>query len=1037
MLRINLRSRLIIFILLCTVLRASTSGKIIYVDDDATGANDGSSWENAYTYLQDALADAQFAEKPVEIRVAQGIYKPDRGMNQTPGDRKERFRLISGVTLIGGYVGFGGTDPMVRDIHEYETILSGDLNGDDLDVDDPCDLRNEPTRRDNSERIIEGGGLSATDVLDGLTICSAFGPFGSGVDIYQGNPTIVNCTFKGNTAYHDYGGGLLNSSGNPTIINCTFTKNYGELGGGMCSIRSSPTLTGCAFIGNYANYGAGLCNMKDIPKGNSTRDSNSTLIDCTFVDNISRFRGGGIYNGGSDSHLSNCTFSGNSSLLYGAGIYNRGSNHIMIDCTFGENKGGSGGGIYSQDNSSLIVTNCTFRNNIATAVFGGGICNEDANELVLTNCTFSGNTAMRDGGGIFNRRTNSTIKNCILTGNKAYGELIYIGEGGGLYAFGDTILNNCTFYGNWAHEGRAISKYSDSFLRLNNCILWNGGDEIFDLIPNSTTLDISYSNIKNGWEGTDNINEDPLFANPGYWADADDPNIVAEPNDPNAVWIEGDYHLKSEAGRWDSISESWVVDDVTSPCIDAGDPNSPVGNEPEPSGGIINMGAYGGTSEASMSPAGVEQIVYVQWLGHSTVKVWMDDCVIYVDPERVPESLHDATLVCVTHTHGDHYSPSDIAKVSNAETQFIAPPDVIQRYGGGQTIAPGQTIEFDFVNIKAVPSYNTNKSNHPKSNNWVGYIIELAGKRIYVAGDTDLIEEMKSLGDINVAFLPAGGTYTMNATEAAKATGYIKPDLAIPYHWGQNVGTLSDAQRFVELAQSPAMVLTVSEMISSDNWPEYSPLIAHWALDDAEGEIAHESVGENHGTTSGDPTWQPASGKIDGALLLDGIDDYISTDFVLDPADGAFSVFAWIKGGAPYQVIISQADILAGRSTKPGSIWLCVDPLDGKLMTYLGLASAGSPIPPAPPLVSESVITDGQWHHIGFVWDGSYRALYVDGIEIARDTTAQNPLQSATGGLRIGASNYLEAGNFFSGLIDDVRIYNAALTAEQVKEFAN
>lgn len=172
-------------------------------------------------------------------------------------------------------------------------------------------------------------------------------------------------------------------------------------------------------------------------------------------------------------------------------------------------------------------------------------------------------------------------------------------------------------------------------------------------------------------------------------------------------------------------------------------------------------------------------------------------------------------------------------------------------------------------------------------------------------------------------------------------------------------------------------------------------------------------------------------------LQLDGIGNYISADFVLNPADGAFSAFVWIKGGSPYQVIISQADILAGRSIKPGSIWLCVDPLDGKLMTYLGLANAGSPIPPAPLLVSESVITDGQWHHVGFVWDGSYRSLYVDGIEAARDTVAQNPLQSATGGLRIGAGGNLEAGNFFSGLIDDVRIYNTALTAEQIKEFAD
>jgi L-ascorbate metabolism protein UlaG (beta-lactamase superfamily) len=492
------------------------------------------------------------------------------------------------------------------------------------------------------------------------------------------------------------------------------------------------------------------------------------------------------------------------------------------------------------------------------------------------------------------------------------------------------------------------------------------------------------------------------------------------------VWIDGDYHLKSEAGRWDPVSESWIVDDVTSPCIDAGDPNSPVGDEPEPNGGIINMGAYGGTAEASKSPGGAEEIVYIQWLGHSTVKVWTEDCIVYVDPERVPESLHDATLVCVTHTHGDHYSPSDIAKVANAQTQFVGPPDVVKLYGSGQTIAPGQTIGFDFVTVKAVPAYNTNKTNHPKSNNWVGFIIELGGKRIYVAGDTDLIEEMKSLGDIDVAILPSGGTYTMNATEAAEATEYIKPDLAIPYHWGQSVGTLADAQRFAELARCEVKILPVGETISSDNWPVYSPLIAHWALDEAEGNITHDSAGENHGTLYGDPVWQPAEGKIDGALLLDGIDDYISNNFVLDPANGAFSVFVWIKGGAAGQAVISQTD-----GTGSGETWLGANPMDSKLITGLVPPAAGRFVPQ--PLVSESIITDGQWHHIGFVWDGSNRILYIDGTEVAKDTAPQNPLKSADGGLYIGAGKNLEAGTFFAGLIDDIRIYNQALITEEIE----
>ena len=111
-------------------------------------------------------------------------------------------------------------------------------------------------------------------------------------------------------------------------------------------------------------------------------------------------------------------------------------------------------------------------------------------------------------------------------------------------------------------------------------------------------------------QASNSIDSDPYFVNLGYWADVNDPNIEADPNDPNAVWVEGDYHLKSQAGRWDPNSESWpaaagwVQDDITSPCIDAGDPNSPIGHEPFPNGGIVNMGAYGGTSEASKSYVG-------------------------------------------------------------------------------------------------------------------------------------------------------------------------------------------------------------------------------------------------------------------------------------------------------------------------------------------------------------------------------------------------------------------------------------------------
>jgi len=205
-------------------------------------------------------------------------------------------------------------------------------------------------------------------------------------------------------------------------------------------------------------------------------------------------------------------------------------------------------------------------------------------------------------------------------------------------------------------------------------------------------------------------------------------------------------------------------------------------------------------------------------------------------------------------------------------------------------------------------------------------------------------------------------------------------------------------------------------------------LAAYWKLDEAEGDIAYNSTSDNHGTVYGEPLWQPESGKKSGTLQFDGINDYITTDFVLDPSLGAFSVVAWIQSGAPGQAIISQTDGQNGT----GETWLGADTLEGKLMT--GLRPPGQR-GPTPPMVSDAIITNGDWHHIGFVWDGWYRRLYVDGVEVAWDTQTVK-LPSSDGGLHLGADKALGASAFFSGLIDDIRIYDKALTQEQIADLA-
>jgi N-acetylneuraminic acid mutarotase len=202
-------------------------------------------------------------------------------------------------------------------------------------------------------------------------------------------------------------------------------------------------------------------------------------------------------------------------------------------------------------------------------------------------------------------------------------------------------------------------------------------------------------------------------------------------------------------------------------------------------------------------------------------------------------------------------------------------------------------------------------------------------------------------------------------------------------------------------------------------------MFAHYKLDEIEGNIAHDSIGNNDGTLYGEPIWRPTDGMVDGALEFDGIDDYVETDFILDPSKGSFSVFAWIKGGAPGQVIISQTD-----GTGSGAAWLWADSSYGRLITRLMH-------PPFDPLVSESVITDVQWRHVGLVYDFDElkRCLYVDGAEVAKDTDFVGGM-SVDGGLYFGTGKTLDTASFFSGLIDDIRIYNVALSAEEVAELA-
>lgn len=184
----------------------------------------------------------------------------------------------------------------------------------------------------------------------------------------------------------------------------------------------------------------------------------------------------------------------------------------------------------------------------------------------------------------------------------------------------------------------------------------------------------------------------------------------------------------------------------------------------------------------------------IHWLGHASFRI-DGEATIYIDPWKIAGGP-PADLVLVTHGHHDHLSPDDIAKVRTPDTVIVCPGQCADRIEGDvRVVEAGQTVLVGPVTIEVVPSYNTNKPNHPKEAGNVGYIVTMGGRRIYHAGDTDLIPEMADIR-CDVALLPMGGKYTMDADEAARALERIKPQVAVPMHWGDIVGGKADVERF-------------------------------------------------------------------------------------------------------------------------------------------------------------------------------------------------------------------------------------------------
>jgi L-ascorbate metabolism protein UlaG (beta-lactamase superfamily) len=203
----------------------------------------------------------------------------------------------------------------------------------------------------------------------------------------------------------------------------------------------------------------------------------------------------------------------------------------------------------------------------------------------------------------------------------------------------------------------------------------------------------------------------------------------------------------------------------------------------------------------------------IEWLGHAGFRINTRAGIVYIDPYRV-EDAPPADLILITHDHFDHFSRDDVLRLAGRRTTAIGPATVTEQLRG-RTVAirPGETVEFDELEITALPAYNTNKLDssgkpfHSREAGWLGFVLRDGARRIYHSGDTDVIPEMDLAAGVDVALLPVSGTYVMSPLEAAEAARRIDPAVAVPMHWGTVIGSEADADAFAQAAPVEVEIL--------------------------------------------------------------------------------------------------------------------------------------------------------------------------------------------------------------------------------------
>lgn len=224
---------------------------------------------------------------------------------------------------------------------------------------------------------------------------------------------------------------------------------------------------------------------------------------------------------------------------------------------------------------------------------------------------------------------------------------------------------------------------------------------------------------------------------------------------------------------------------------------------------LIILYGLSGFSQSNKEGAMIKKIAYdIKWFGHASLMIKLGDRNIFIDPWKISNTKEKADIILITHSHFDHYSEEDIKKIARADTFIYSSEDVISKtsISNKKVIKPFEEISNGSVTVTGFPAYNINKEFHPEKNNWLGFIIKYKGISIYVAGDTDVIDEAKKI-KADIVILPVGGRYTMSDVEASELVNLIKPAYAIPIHFGDVVGSKDNALKFKSLVKKTTEVL--------------------------------------------------------------------------------------------------------------------------------------------------------------------------------------------------------------------------------------